>query len=79
MVCLTVALVFRFAEDTKNADQAETQCRIEGGHLAKGKFHDQGDNVIEYYYSLIVIETTKYSLRVANPRPAYRPAYCYDP
>jgi hypothetical protein len=50
-------------------DQAET------GKLAKGKFHDQEENVRKM---LILINShfknTKYALRAANPRAADRPA-----
>jgi hypothetical protein len=40
---------------------------------AKGRFHDQADSVQIKYYSLIVIENTKYALQMANLCAADRP------
>jgi hypothetical protein len=39
-----------------------------------GEFRDQRNNVKKYHYQSIVTETTTYTLRAANPWPAYRPA-----
>jgi hypothetical protein len=52
--------------------------------IVQGEFHNQGDNVKNEYYYLIVTQTTKYAQQAANLRAADRPlaarrAYRYDP
>jgi hypothetical protein len=47
--------------------------------IVSGEFPNQGDSVKKLYYYLIVTKNAKYTLRVANPRAADRPAGSWLP